>query len=71
MAIGVGDVVEVTTASGDQIRMRALGGPEQGSDFLVLWVCVEAEYERSERAGDEPDGIPWPMTAVRELVMSA
>lgn len=67
MMIHVGDRVEVTTADGEQVVMRALRAPEQGRDFPVLWVATEAEYERAERAGDEPDGLPWPLNALREL----
>jgi hypothetical protein len=67
MAICVGDRVEVTTADGESLVMRAIRTPEQGRDFPVLWVCTEAEYERAERDSDEPDGLPWPMTALREM----
>ena len=67
MAIHAGDRVEVTTADGERIVMRAIRGPEQGRDFPVLWVCTEREYDRAERAGDEPDGLPWPLNALREM----
>jgi bifunctional DNA-binding transcriptional regulator/antitoxin component of YhaV-PrlF toxin-antitoxin module len=67
MAIHVGDRVEVTTADGEHVVMRAIGSPEQGRDFPILWVCTEDEYERAQGAGDEPDGLPWPLTALREL----
>jgi hypothetical protein len=48
--------------------MRAMGSPMQGHDFPVLWVCTEAEWERAQSEGDDPDGLPWPVTAVTELV---
>jgi hypothetical protein len=67
MAISVGDRVEVTTADGEQLVMRAIRLPEQGRDFPVLWVCTEDEYERTQDQGGEPDGLPWPLTALREL----
>jgi hypothetical protein len=67
MAIGVGDRVEVTTADSERLVMRAIGAPEQGRDFPVLWVCTEEEYERANREGDEPDGLPWPLNALREM----
>jgi hypothetical protein len=65
--ISVGDRVEVTTADDEKMIMRALGAPTQGRDFPVLWVSTEDEYERAQRDGDEPDGLPWPLSALREL----
>ena len=67
MAINRGDVLEVTTASGRTVPMRALGSPEQGRDFMVVWVCTEEEWTRATTDGDDPDGLPWPLAAVREL----
>jgi hypothetical protein len=67
MAINVGDRVEVTTADGERVTMRAIRRPEQGRDFPVLWVCTESEFERAEQAGEEPDGLPWPISALREM----
>ncbi len=61
------DVVEVTTASRGTARMRALSATTMGMDFLVVWVCTDAEYERARQAGEEPKGIPWPANAVRAL----
>ena len=65
MEIGVGTLLEVDTASGEQAIMRALGPPAQGQDFLVVWVCTEQEFSRAQHAGDQPKGIPWPYHAVR------
>jgi hypothetical protein len=67
MSIHRGSAVEVTTANGDQIVMRALGQPIRGRDFPVVWVCTDEEYERAESAGDEADGLPWPLDALHEL----
>lgn len=67
MAIDRGDRVEATTASGERVLMRALGPPTRGRDFPIVWVCTEQEFSRYEEAGDEADGIPWPLAAVREL----
>ena len=47
--------------------MRALGPPEQGYDFLVVWVCTPEEYDRAQAAGEEPRSIPWPYSALRVL----
>lgn len=68
MAVNRGDVVEAMTAGGEQVSMRALGAPMQGYDFPVLWVCTEEEWQRAEAEGGEPDGLPWPVTAITELV---
>jgi len=67
MAIERGILVEVTTAGGDRVRMRALGRPQRGRDFPVLWVCTEEEYVVATEADEEPDGLPWPLDAVHEL----
>jgi len=67
MTIERGAVVEVTTASGEHVRMRALGKPIRGRDFPVLWVCTEEEFNRAETAADEADGLPWPLSALRVL----
>jgi len=67
MAITRGDVVQATTASGEVVSLRALGAPEPGHSFEVLWVATEAEWDRAERDGDEPDGLPWPTSAIRDL----
>jgi hypothetical protein len=67
MAITRGDVVQVTTAGGQVIPMRALGQPVRGRDFPVLWVSTEAEWGRAHAADEEPDGIPWPVESVHEL----
>ena len=66
MTIEPGSVVEARTASGQVVRLRAIRAPERGVDFPVVWVCTEEEYERAQAAGDEPDGLPWPLSAVTE-----
>lgn len=70
MKIQPGDLVDATTASGTIIRMRAIGKPMQGHDFPIVWLCTEAEWNRAVSANDDPDGIPWPLDAVRELAQS-
>lgn len=67
MAITRGDMVQVTTAAGDFVLMRALGPPVRGRDFPVLQVCTPDDWDRAQAAGNEPDSIPWPMEAVEEL----
>ena len=67
MAITSGTHLNVTTASGDQMPMRALGAPTQGRDFPIVWVCTEADYEAA-LAGDESVRIPWPLDAIAEAI---
>lgn len=67
MACAYGTRVEVVTALGERVVMRALGGPEPGHDFEVVWVATEADFEEAERGGRDPDGIPWPSDALRVL----
>ena len=66
MAIEPGTQLQVITASGQTVTVRALGHPEQGRDFPVVWVCTEAEYDQARLAGREPDGLPWPLHSVAE-----
>lgn len=65
MDIDVGAVLDATTSSGTTVRLRAISKPMKGSDFPVVWLCTEEEFERSRAAGDEADGLPWPLDAVR------
>lgn len=67
MAITRGDLLEATTAGGTTVPMRALGDPFQGQRVELVWVATEAEWDRAQRDGDEPDGLPWPTDAVTEL----
>ena len=67
MAIERGSLVGATTASGRVVTMRALGVPVRGRDFPVLWVCTEDEWVRAQKAGEEPDGLPWPLEDVSEM----
>lgn len=67
MAINRGDRIEATTATGETIVVRALGSPEPGDLFEIVWVATESEWLRAERDNDEIDGLPWPTESVREL----
>jgi hypothetical protein len=53
-----GRTVGVTTATGEKVVMRALGGPTRGRDFVVVWVSTEDEYQAALLEGREPDGLP-------------
>lgn len=66
-AIQRGSLVEATTANNEVIRMIAISGPIRGRDFPVVWVCTEGEWAEALEANEEPDGLPWPMTAIRIL----
>lgn len=64
MDIQAGTLLECETADGTFVTMRALGPPEQGRDFRVVWVCTPEEYDSP---GTHPEGVPWPLSAVRAL----
>ena len=66
MAIQRGTLLEVTTARGDRVLMRATSAAMRGRDFPVVWVCTPDEFQRSETDGTEPDAIPWPLDALAE-----
>jgi hypothetical protein len=46
-------------------RMRAIGPPQAGKDFPVVWLCTERDFRRAQDGGEEPEGVPWPLDAVR------
>lgn len=60
-----GDLVLAIDAAGEELPRRALGGPVQGANFLVIWVCREEEWHAAQREGREADGVPWPVEDVR------
>lgn len=60
--------LECETAGGRRVTMHALGSPEQGYDFRVVWVCTSGEYDQAQRAGEELSGIPWPYSAVLRVL---
>lgn len=68
MSIDRGDVVEATTASGSVVRMRALGGPAQGHDFPIVWLCTEEAWQRAAANAQDPSGLPWPLDAIHQLI---
>lgn len=63
MNIQLGDLVTVETASGDHVKLHALGGPIPGKDFMVVWVCDDDEWDQF---GEEAEGVPWPAKHVLE-----
>lgn len=65
MEIEHGTFLACETAGGGHATMRALGPAMQGLDFPVVWVCTPEEYEHQEATGEDPRGIPWPLTAVQ------
>lgn len=67
MTLHRGQLVLAETASGTRVEMYALGGATRGKDFAVVWLCSPQDYQRSERDGGEPDGMPWPLDAVYEV----
>jgi len=65
--IQYGTPIEITTAYGERLRMRALDQPTRGRDFPVVLICTDAEFEKSEHDGTEPDGQYWPLDDLRPL----
>jgi len=63
-----GDLVFAVDAEGEKLPRRALSGPEDGSNFLVVWVCREEEWHAAQREGRQPDGVPWPAEDVHPRV---
>lgn len=59
-----GTPVQVRNAFGDVLPMVAVTAPQAGLDFPIVWVCSQEEYDRSQAVGEEPDAIPWPLSAV-------
>ncbi len=60
-----GQRVIVIDAFGQELPRVALGAPEMGEDFPVVWVSRPEEWEAAEREGREPEGVPWPIEDVR------
>lgn len=60
LSVSPGDAVTIVTAFDERLPRRALSGVTTGSDFLVVWVCREEEWEAAHRDGREPEGVPWP-----------
>lgn len=65
MEITAGTLLVVTTASGEEVPMRATGHPVRGRDFPVVWVCTEDEFQMAEASGKSMEGVPWPLTDVK------
>ena len=62
-----GDSIEITTADGQLLARRAVTGIQKGSDFLVVLVCKEEEWNSARSEGRDAVGIPWPADAVRVM----
>lgn len=54
-----GATVVARTAFGNEVRRRALGGPEM-SDFLIVKLVTEEEWNQAKIEGREPSWVPWP-----------
>lgn len=62
-----GASVEVVTALGERVRMKALSEVVRGKDFLIVYVCDESTWAERESADPEIEGIPWPAEDVEVL----
>ncbi len=58
-----GEHVAARTATNEWVTFRAVTGVEKGTDFQVVWVCSEADWEDA-RNGDHRVRIPWPADEV-------
>jgi hypothetical protein len=67
MAIDVGTLVEAVTATGERVRLRAVGRPTRGRDFPVVWVCTEEEFQEADQGGRPAKGLPWPLDAIEAV----
>jgi len=67
MPIDAGQHVVVTDAFGRELERVAIGGPERGADFPVIWVCRHEEWKSAREEGREPAGVPWPVEDVRAI----
>ena len=65
MDINQGDLVEVTTAGGEHVLMRALSGPQPGDRFPIVWVVAVDEWSPAEPGSEARDALPWPLDSVR------
>lgn len=63
-----GDRVLARNAFGQENERRAITGVMDGQDFLVVWICDDAEWTRAHNEGRDPEGIPFPAEDVRPLV---
>jgi hypothetical protein len=68
MSITRGDVLEVETAMGTTVQMRALGAPGPGEDFAVVWVSTEEAWQSVLEGSEDAGGLPWPVSAVHRVV---
>jgi hypothetical protein len=64
----MGDVLIVRDAGGRQFQKRALGPAVPGHDFMVIWMCSEAEWTAAKVEGRDPEGAPWPVEDVEGAV---
>jgi hypothetical protein len=60
-----GDPILVRSFSDEWLERRAVSGVVPGHDFPVVRVCTEAEWQRAQVAGQEPQTVPWPADEVR------
>lgn len=64
-SIKPGDKVIARTAFDRQVVRRAVTEAVMGSDFLIVRVSTEQEWEDAQAEGREPHSVPWPAEDVR------
>jgi hypothetical protein len=62
-----GSRVLARTSSDRLIERRATTGVVDGSDFPVVWICPEQEWQEALVSGREQDSVPWPAWAVQAV----
>lgn len=66
-----GDQVVAMSASEGLVERRAVSAIVDGSDFPVVWLCTEIEWQAARSEKREPSAIPWPAEDVRSATASA
>ena len=59
VAISAGMKVMARTAFGNVVERRAVGSPEM-SDFVIVRLVREEEWQAALSEGREPVSVPWP-----------
>ena len=67
MTLVSGQRVTVRTSGDRFINKRAVTPVVEGTDFPVVWVCREEEWEAARTEGREPHATPWPASAIQPL----
>lgn len=67
-SIKPGDLVRVRTSDGHWLPRRAVSGVQMGTEFYIVLVARDDEWEAANRSGVELEGVPWPADAVEVII---